>query len=1076
MNISKDLQLTYISSTYWNDEISEFSLISSSKEIPSDASFFLIWIPFQDSLDYLEENMKENLKEIPIEKLLSCSINLVLPTREDSELNNHFRIQKVYGKILPILPASKFLNKLEIFENKENPQSPIFLNDSIINWALLTKLIFELLSRGSFVPDLDKTSERIYNGHWRIILKDQYDYERFQTILQNCPWTAHNLPETLEIKKDNSLASQKYIVEDLWHPSFIFSDYMDTLGDVLIRSILNNNNFQTFNEFYNTEILKEKNRDLNLNWDYKFLKSLLKKENRFNIQQFHETIVPKLIKNWINIPKISSLRYGIRIVLQLGLPTENQQKWPLNLYIAFQNSQNPILLKEFLKGDSNLDLEVMEFFQSKEELMELILRSLGKIVKIYPPIKNALNGPYPKKLELSSSEVMDFLSYPKELLIQSGFNVILPEVFKQGGKQRLSARMVIYSEEELEEKKISTSTITPMFQLNDMLNFRWEGELGDNQLDKKQLEKLIDANQPLINIKGEWVLVDQQDLENIRKIFDPSADFGNYTKPQGTIKYLDALKLGLSKEVEIGTTGINYKVIIKGHFEQIINKIKTIEKFEEISTPASFNGTLRGYQKVGLTWMANLCELNFGMCLADDMGLGKTIQVIALLLHFKKKYPQNLKSVLIICPTSVLYNWKKEINRFGPDLDVIFHHGTDRVKKLSDLSKYVKPHRIILTTFGTIRNDVDLLKTIQFTGIIVDESQNMKNYEAQQTQAIYQLQSNYRICLSGTPIENRLMELWSLFEFLNPGLFREQKQFRDNFVIPIERFHDQEATDKLKKIIAPFILRREKSDKSIIKDLPEKNEMKIYIELSEMQYELYKKLVQETLKQFETTQADKKNKSMYILTLLTKLKQICNHPYQFLHKSISIEELSENFKNFISMSPKLERLLEMIDEVISKGEKAIIFTQFTQMGNILKKVLSYKYNFPILYFHGSVTAAKRKEIVDTFQSEKPNAPPLLILSLRAGGIGLNLTAATTVFHYDRWWNPAVEKQATDRAYRIGQTESVNVYKFITADTIEEKIDKLIEEKKELADMVIATGESWISELNDKKIKELISLK
>jgi SNF2 family DNA or RNA helicase len=351
----------------------------------------------------------------------------------------------------------------------------------------------------------------------------------------------------------------------------------------------------------------------------------------------------------------------------------------------------------------------------------------------------------------------------------------------------------------------------------------------------------------------------------------------------------------------------------------------------------------------------------------------------------------------------------------------------------------------------------------------------MKNYEAQQTQAIYQLQGNYRICLSGTPIENRLMELWSLFEFLNPGFFGDQKQFRDNFVIPIERFHNQDATEKLKKIIAPFILRREKSDKSIIKDLPEKNEMKIYIELSEMQYELYKNLVQETLKQFESTQADKKNRSIYILTLLTKLKQICNHPFQFLHKSLSIEELSENFEKIISMSPKLERLLEMIDEVISKGEKAIIFTQFTQMGTILKKVLSYKYNFPILYFHGSVTADKRKEIVDRFQSEKPNTPPLLILSLRAGGIGLNLTAATTVFHYDRWWNPAVEKQATDRAYRIGQTESVNVYKFITADTIEEKIDKLIEEKKELADMVIATGESWISELNDEKIKELISL-
>jgi SNF2 family DNA or RNA helicase len=1070
MNKTQHLQLTYIPAKYWNKDISEFKLLSNKRKIPSDASFFLIWIPYKESVKYVEEIMVESFKEIPIDKLLSCSLNLAVPKHSDQNIiDKKFQFQKIYGKILPLLPASKFLNKLEIFE-REDKNSQVY-SGSIISWSLLTKLIFELLSRGSFVPDLEKISENYYNGHWRIILKDQFDYERFQTILRNCPWTAHNLPETLQIMKKSSKAEKKYIIRDLWHPSFVFSDYIDTMGDLLIRSLLRKSKFRSFEEFYNTEILKEKRREPNLSWDYKFLKSLIKKDKQFIIQQFHETIIPKLIKSWISIPKISTLGYSVRLVLQLDLPTDNQEKWPLNIFISLQNAQKLFSLRNILKGEIDVSSNIFKRLDSKEKLMELILRSLGKIMMIYPPIKSALDAQYFETLLLSSSEVMEFLSYPKDLLIQSGFKVILPEVFKSGGKQRLSARMVIYSEEK-EEKKTSSSPIVPMFQISDMLNYKWEGELGNTQLDKEELEKIISAKQPLVKVKGEWILIEQQDLENINTIFESSGGSGEFSQPEGKINYTDALKLGLSKKVDFGTEGINYRVIVRGNFEHILEKIKKIEEFKKIPTPESFNGELRGYQKKGLTWMANLCEMNFGLCLADDMGLGKTIQVIALLLYFKEQYPESLNSVLIICPTSVLYNWQKEINKFGPELDVILHHGQERIKDLSEISKYGKPHRIILTTFGTIRNDVDLLKAIHFTGIIVDESQNMKNYETQQTQAIYQLQSRYKICLSGTPIENRLMELWTLFGFLNPGLLGDQKQFREKYVIPIERFHDPKATQKLKRIISPFILRRTKSDKSIIKDLPEKNEMKIYIDLSDTQFSLYKKVVGEALSKFENSQ---ENKSMVILALLTKLKQICNHPYQFLHKQVSSKDLANNFNELISMSPKLERLLEMIDEVITKNEKAIIFTQFTKMGDIIEEVLNYRYNFPILYFHGSVPADKRKEIVETFQSEKKESPPLLILSLRAGGTGINLTEATTVFHYDRWWNPAVEKQATDRVYRIGQTECVNVYKFITLDTIEEKIDKLIEEKKELAEMVISSGESWISELNDEKIKELIKI-
>ncbi|MFX1259220.1 MAG: DEAD/DEAH box helicase, partial [Promethearchaeota archaeon] len=403
---------------------------------------------------------------------------------------------------------------------------------------------------------------------------------------------------------------------------------------------------------------------------------------------------------------------------------------------------------------------------------------------------------------------------------------------------------------------------------------------------------------------------------------------------------------------------------------------------------------------------------------------------------------------------------------------VILHHGPNRVKNVSGIKKYLKPHQIILTSFGTLRNDIDFLQIIPFNGIIVDESQNIKNYSSQQTQAILNLQSNFRICLSGTPLENRLIELWTLFEFLNPGLLGTRTEFLKKFVIPIERFQDQEAINKLKLVISPFILRRVKTDKSIINDLPEKNEIKIYVELTDQQEKLYKEVVDKTLKEIETTSSDKRKKRGIILKLLTHLKQLCNHPNQYL----KIKEIGSDIGAFLSESQKMERLLEMTDEIISNTGKILIFTQFKQMGDLIKKTLELKYPFEILYFHGSVPENKRREIVDEFQSADVDSSPILILSLKAGGTGLNLTQGTTVIHFDSPWNPAIQDQATDRAYRIGQKFQVNVYKFITVGTIEEKIDKLLEEKRDLADkIIISSGESWISNLNDEKLRDLFTL-
>jgi SNF2 family DNA or RNA helicase len=597
-----------------------------------------------------------------------------------------------------------------------------------------------------------------------------------------------------------------------------------------------------------------------------------------------------------------------------------------------------------------------------------------------------------------------------------------------------------------------------------MLDFKWEATIEGKKISDKEFKNLINSEDSLINMGGKWILVDQQSIDDFKQ--SEILEFENY---------MDVLKVGLLGKIQLQENGTEYDVIIEGDFNDIISKLQSINSFEDIPCPSSFNGTLRHYQQEALTWMGNMTKFNFGLCLADDMGLGKTIQVIALLCYLKQHYPEKPGSVLVVCPTSILFNWYRELKKFAPDLEVMLHYGSSRIKDASEIPEILKPHKIILTSYGTLRNDIDLLESIDFSGIIVDESQNIKNYASQQSKAINRLRGQFRICLSGTPIENRLIELWSLFNFLNIGLLGKRKEFQNKYVIPIERFQNKDVVEKLRLIIAPFILRRVKSDKTVINDLPDKNEMKVIVDLTETQIKLYKELVENTLKEIEDISSDKKKKGT-ILALLVKLKQICNHPSQYLKLDMEELELDNNLQEFVSQSQKLERMIEMTDEVLSNGEKVLIFTQFTQMGDILKKVLEQKYNFEILYFHGGVQENKRREIVDRFQSSDIDSPPILILSLRAGGTGLNLTQGTTVIHIDRWWNPAVEDQATDRAYRIGQKSVVNVFKFITKGTIEDKIDKLLEEKRELAEMIVeSTGESWISDLDDDKLRNLLNL-
>ena len=1063
MKLTDKLELTYIPTAYWNEPSSGFELITKGKQLPINTNFFLLWSLSLQSDDKLIESIKLTFPSIPANKLLSCRINLASPYNLSGKNNQknsekeYYKVSSLIGKIMPISPAIKVLYQLEIIESMD--RNIRHYSNSIKTWAFLTKLIFEQLNKGQFIPVLEPFADKKYLGQWCLLLKTPNDNFRFKTILDNSSWPAFCLP--INFIHDNGAIK----TNSLWHPSYLFSIFMDKVGDQLIRSTLKKSKFQTFSEFYSTEISKEKDLDFKLGWDYKFLKALIRNDPIFKIEEYYETILPALITNWTQSAQGFTLKHGFTFNLELKYPKNPEDDWPLLFNLSLQDDAKSIPLNDLWDRNGVKKKEIQKFFEEEKNYFEIILRALGTAAKIFPPIKRALQGKIQHKINLTSSEVMDFLKYPKDLLIQNGFNIILPDVFTRSGEQRLSARLIIRSSGKKKLQKGTSPLLPSMFGIDSMLEYQWEASLEGKKISEEEFNYLINSKEPLINLNGKWILVDQQDIKDLKDI-----------EGSGKKNYMDVLKIGLTGKIKFQESGTEYDVIVEGELSEIIEKIQSIESFDVISCPSSFQGELRPYQQTALTWMGNMIKFNFGLCLADDMGLGKTIQVIAFLLYLKEQYPNNPGSTLVICPTSVLFNWYRELEKFAPDLEVVFHHGAKRTKKAAGIPEFLKPHRIYLTSFGTLRNDIDFLEAIDFSGIIIDESQNMKNYSSKQTQAIIKLKSQYRICLSGTPIENRLVELWSLFNFLNPGLLGRRREFQEKFILPIERFQNQEVIDELKLIISPFIMRRIKSDKSIINDLPEKKEMKIYLELSEEQVKLYKEHVENTLNEIENLSTDKRRKTGIVLGLLVKLKQICNHPHQYLKISTESIENDNELKEIISTSRKLERLLEMTDEVISNGEKVLIFTQFTKMGDILQKILEYKYKFEILYFHGGVPEKNRRKIVDQFQSEDIESPPILILSLKAGGTGLNLTQGTTVIHFDRWWNPAVEDQATDRAYRIGQKSVVNVYKFITTGTIEEKIDSLLEEKRDLADKIVtSSGESWISDLTNEKLKELLIL-
>lgn len=741
---------------------------------------------------------------------------------------------------------------------------------------------------------------------------------------------------------------------------------------------------------------------------------------------------------------------AFRIAFRLEAPALQQQPWQLHYLI--QAKDDPSLLipaDEVWKKTKGALTHLGHRF---EQPQEKLLTGLGYAARLFPPVTESLKSKRPTELTIDTSGAYTFLRETAPLLEGAGFGILVPPWWNKKGA-RLGVKVKMKS-------KGGDANAKSRMSMENLVRYKWKLSLGETELTETEFKALAKLKSPLVQIRGQWVTLDAEQIEAAIKFWEKS-------QLEGEMSLLEAMKLGLGGETSAGGLPID-GIESDKWLSDWLKKFDQTEKLEQLAQPKGLDAQLRPYQLYGYSWLAFLRKWGMGACLADDMGLGKTIQTISLLLNekgTKKKLPT---PALLIAPTSVVTNWEREIGRFAPGLKTYVHRGASRLRG-EEMRDAVKKQDVVLTSYPVARLDAESFQSMKWLAVILDEAQNIKNPEAKQTQAIRKIGAEFRIALTGTPVENRLSELWSIMHFLNPGYLGARKSFRENFALPIERYHDEEAIKRLKQLTTPFILRRVKTDPRVISDLPDKVETKVYCTLTEEQATLYEAVVQDVMKRIEEEEGIKRRG--LVLSMMMQLKQICNHPVQYLHqRSKNNAEVALD-----NRSGKLERLGELLEEVLAEKDRALIFTQFAEMGEMLADYLPKAFGAATQFLHGGTSAKMRDQMVRRFQEDE-HAPPIFILSLKAGGTGLNLTRANHVFHFDRWWNPAVENQATDRAFRIGQKRNVQVHKFVTTGTLEEMIDDMIESKKGLAQAIVGSGENWLMEMNTDELRRVVALR
>ncbi|MFI5647444.1 SNF2-related protein [Kitasatospora sp. NPDC051705] len=674
---------------------------------------------------------------------------------------------------------------------------------------------------------------------------------------------------------------------------------------------------------------------------------------------------------------------------------------------------------------------------------DVLVAELARAAHRWPALAALRHRSRPAVLPLDRAGALDFLRTAAPDLAEGGFGVLLPAWWRRRPRLGLALRATT-------PPAPGSLAVTSQVDRDTVVAFRWQAALGPDgpPLTERELAELADAKKGLVRVRGTWLEADQAQIAAALAFLAEQRD--------GVLATADLLRLALDPEAVVAGLPVT-AVRADGPLGDLLAGRAAPAPVPAL--PPDFGAVLRPYQERGLAWLRAMSGLGLGAVLADDMGLGKTVQTLALLAVERAEGATG--PTLLVCPMSLVGNWQREAERFAPGLRRYVHHGSDRLGP-DGLADALRGVDLVITTYGLVQRDLAALRAVRWRRVVADEAQHIKNAGAAQSRAVRALPViRHRIALTGTPVENRLAELHAVLDFANPGLLGPAERFKERYAIPVELHRNPERTAELRRRTEPFVLRRLKSDPAVAAELPGKQEMTVWCSLTAEQAGLYQAVVADLLQRVEGVRGVERRGT--VLAAIGKLKQVCNHPAQLLHDGSALGE----------RSGKVARLAELLEEALAEGDRTLVFTQYAEFGTMLRPYLARRLGEEVLHLHGGVPRARREELVERFQS--PDGPGVFLLSLRAGGTGLNLTAANQVIHLDRWWNPAVEEQATDRAFRIGQRRDVQVRRLVCVGTVEERIDELLAAKRSLAESVVGAGERWLTDLPVEALRELVAL-
>jgi hypothetical protein len=955
---------------------------------------------------------------------------------------------------------------------------------SIRYWQALAQFVIDLLARRQFVPHLNETEEG-FVARWRPVVQDRDELAWLEQVVAG-------MPAICRARVDDPPID----------PSREVESFLGATCDALIRRAVSDDPFfrQPAERLADPAATPEM-RPAETRWVAALLDTA---GARLSGDDDENAALAQVAQAWVGQIEPSVAAAAMRLVLRLEEPPEPPEPaepedgagkddevveptgpWKLRLLLEPEGGSDEGETVDAAELWADAARAVLVGRSVKNRQVRL-LGELARAAEVYPSLGPLLGQPGPSSLELATADAYAFLRQWSPMLREHGFGVQLP-AWAERPDSELGLRLQVRPFEELTDGLDADDVLAPPirggrispameltsghFGLGALLQFDWQVAVGSQRLSATEFRQIAARNVPLLKLRGQWVQIDVDAARQATAFLERQKD--------KSLTLAEALRTAYGaarSETGLPVLGMGGTSWIEQLLEQVPGA-----KIETHPQPASFQGTLRPYQLRGLHWLAFLDRLGIGACLADDMGLGKTIQLIALLLHERASSEFRVQSsesaatlnselrtqnshpgpTLLFAPTSVVGNWVRELERFGPSLNVLVHHGPDRLGAEAFAARAAKAD-VVITSYALAHRDKEDLRRVAWRRLALDEAQKVKNPSAASTLAIRSLTAGRRIAMTGTPIENHLSELWSIMEILNPGLLGPAGEFRERFAVPVEKLGDRERADQLRKLIRPFVLRRLKSDPDIAGDLPEKMEARVFCNLTPEQAAQYERIVGQSLNQIDAATGIRRRG--LILSVLTRLKQICDHPSLVLKDDGPVD----------GRSGKCERLAEMLEELLDEGDAALVFTQFREMGHLLESLIAKRLGVGVQFLHGGTPAKERDAMIERFQNPV-NGIKVFILSLRAGGLGLNLTAANHVFHFDRWWNPAVESQATDRAHRVGQTRKVQVHKFVCIGTMEERIDRLLTEKLALADKIIGSGDEWLTSMSTEQLREYLSL-